>query len=99
MEQVRNDRLVLAGLCAASFVGFVMSLQSASLLSGTGIIWTGAAIATAVFIFARVARVEKKAVIALGIVAALSLGSAVYMEKQLDDMRQQLQQSLNSISS
>ena len=84
--------VVLAGAA----IGVIMAMQSASLLTGTGTQWTGVAIAAAAAIIARVVRgsiptwVRVVAVLA----ALVALANVLYLENQLDQKRQEIQQIL-----
>lgn len=81
---------IAIGVCVLLGIGVVMSMQSASLLTGTGPIWTGVgfvAAGTAVAFFLGAAKwVRVLAVVLL----ALSLFNGFYMEKQLSDKRDEL---------
>lgn len=78
------------GVCALSGIGLVMSMQSASLMTGTGTIWTGAGLAAAGLAAAFFLGAEKwvRGLATVALVAAVF--SAGYMEKQLSDKRNEL---------
>ncbi|MGB3483672.1 MAG: hypothetical protein WBB07_15850 [Mycobacterium sp.] len=93
----RCARLPVAiGICVLVVIGLVMSMQSVSLLTGTGPVWTGVGVVgadTAVAFFMGAAKwVRGLAVVLL----ALSLFNAFYMEKQLHDMRTELSEVLRN---
>lgn len=81
---------IAIGVCVLLGIGVVMSMQSVSLLTGTGPIWIGVgfvAAGTAVAFFLGAAKwVRVLAVVLL----ALSLFNGFYMEKQLSDKRDEL---------
>ncbi len=88
--EISKTTAIAVGVCILSGVGLLMSMQSASLLTGTGQIWLGVGVAgasAAAAFFLRAADWARAlAVIAL----VLALGSAVYMEKQLDNKRNEI---------
>ena len=78
--------LVTALVIAAAGVGFIMAMQGASLLTGTGNLWTGVAIAVGASVVSIVvkARTWVKVVVLLAALAAL--GNTVYIETQLSEL-------------
>lgn len=94
----RNDsrRLVIVGVIAALLIGFVMSLQSVSLLTGAGTVTTGAAIATAAAIASLALRGPPRWLrIVAVLLAALAIAAAVYDEVQLQNKRDELSRIFN----
>jgi len=83
---------VAVGVVVLGVIGVAMSMQSASLLTGTGPIWTGVGVAAAgtavAFLMGATNGVRVVAALCLG----LSLFSAFYMEKQLSDKRDEISQ-------
>lgn len=82
---------VAVGVCVLVVIGLVMSMQSASLLTGSGTIWTGVglvAAGTAVAFFMRAATWVR---VLAAILLALSLVNAGYMEYQMNEKRNELQ--------
>lgn len=81
---------VAIGVCVLVVIGLVMSMQSVSLLTGSGPVWTGVAVVaagTAVAFFLRAATwVRVVAVILL----ALSLVNALYIENELSHKRDEI---------
>src|SRR5699024_11213710 len=76
---------VAVGVCVLVVIGLVMSMQSVSLLTGSGPVWTGVAVVaagTAVAFFMGAAT-WVRVVAALLLVAAL--GNAAYIESQLSE--------------
>lgn len=90
----QQSQLVTVGILAASVIGVIMAMQSASLLSGTGTQWTGAAIALAASIATYVLRKTIPSWLRIiSVVAALvALASVFYLENQLDERRQEFSQ-------
>jgi hypothetical protein len=81
---------VAIGVCVLVVIGLVMSMQSVSLLTGSGPIWTGVGVVaagTAVAFFLRAATWVR--VVAV-LVLALSLANAFYIENQLSNKREQM---------
>ena len=78
------------GVIVLGLVGLVMSGQSTSLMNGTGTIWLGVvlvAVAVAASLFLSAATWAR--VIAV-LMLALALYFALYMEKQLDEKRNEI---------
>ena len=72
-----------------------MSIQSASLLTGTGSLWTGVGVVcagTAVAFFMGAAKWVR---VVAAVCLALALTNVFYMEKQLSDKRAELTQIFN----
>lgn len=92
-KTAQQSQLVVALVLAGSAVGLVMALQSASLLTGTGTLWTGAAIASGASIAAWVMKASlPKWVRVVAVVAAvLAVSNAAYVEYQLEQTRQEMQ--------
>lgn len=87
---------VAVGVCVLVVIGLIMSMQSVSLLSGSGPIWIGVgfvAAGTAVAFFMGAAT-WVRVVAALRL--AFALFNAVYMEKQLSDKRNEISQIFNN---
>ncbi|WP_311209481.1 MULTISPECIES: DUF2510 domain-containing protein [unclassified Aeromicrobium] len=85
-----SPALLKAVVLAGAVIGLVMSMQSASLLTGTGMLWTGAAIAVGATIVAFAMKADRwvKVVAALAMVVAVA--NVMVVESQLEDMRQDL---------
>lgn len=81
-SNISKDSAIAGGVCVFISIGLVMSMQTVSLMSGSGTVWTGVAIvgggaAAAFFLRARL-WVRVVAVIVL----ALALLNAFYIEHQ-----------------
>jgi hypothetical protein len=84
------------GVIILGVVGLVMSMQSTSLLNGTGSIWLGvviAAVALAAAFFLSAATWAKVLAAAL---LAVALFSALYMEQQMDAKRTEISHTFDS---
>lgn len=89
-------QLLTALLIAASAIGLIMSLQSASLLSGTGLIWTGVAIAVGAAIVSwLVDSVPSWASTICVLAAVIAISNAVSVESQLDHQREKIDRVFN----
>ena len=88
----QNSRLIGAGLVVATVIGLVMAGQSASLLSGTGLQWTGAVLAVGAAVVSVVMRrtVSTGVIVATIILAVLAVISVIYLEVELEQKRQEL---------
>jgi hypothetical protein len=78
------------GVCVLVVIGLVMSMQSVSLLTGSGPVWTGVAVVaagTAVAFFLRAATWVR---VVAALILALSLANAFYIEHQLSNKREQM---------
>jgi Protein of unknown function (DUF2510) len=86
---------VAVGVCVLVAIGLVMSMQSVSLLSGSSTVWIGVgfvAAGTAVAFFLGAASWVR---VIAALCLAFALFSAVYMEKQLSDKRNEISQIFN----
>ncbi|MBP2453867.1 DUF2510 domain-containing protein [Mycolicibacterium lutetiense] len=81
---------VAAGVCVLVVIGLVMSMQSVSLLTGSGPVWTGVAVVaagTAVAFFLGAARWVR---IVAAVLLALALVNAIYIENEMSDKRNEI---------
>lgn len=86
---------VAVGVCVLVIVGLAMSMQSVSLITGSGPVWTGVAVVaggTALAFFLRAATWVR--VVAV-LVLALSLANALYIENEMDKKREELTHIFN----
>ncbi|TQK73350.1 DUF2510 domain-containing protein [Nocardioides sp. SLBN-35] len=83
---------LLAGLVvAAAVVGLILSQQSVSVMSGSGIVWTGAAICAGASIVSWVVKATPTWARAICVIAVfLAVGSAIAVENQLNDRREEI---------
>ena len=95
-EQTQQSPLVVVGILAASIIGLIMAMQSASLLTGTGTLWTGVAIASAAGVATFLLRrsIPTWLRVISVIAALLALANVLYVEDQLDQKRQEINQIL-----
>lgn len=78
-------------LVAGSIIGLVMSLQSASLLTGTGLLWTGVAITLGMAVAAWVIDdVSSWIWAACVLMALIAFANVQSVESQLDDTREEI---------
>jgi hypothetical protein len=83
---------LLAGLVvAAAVVGLILSQQSVTVMSGSGIVWTGAAICVGAGIVSWVVKATPTwARVVCIIVGFIAISTAFSIESQLDDRRQEI---------
>lgn len=90
-DSSKNKKTAVAiGVCVLAVVGLVMSMQSVSLLTGSGPVWTGVAVvgvATAVAFFMGAATWVR---VIAAVLLAISLLNAFYIENQLNEKRDEL---------
>ena len=80
-------------LCA---VGLFMSMQSASLLTGSGPIWTGVAVVGAGAAIAFFMGATKWVRVVASVCLVFAFFNGFYMEKQMSDMRNEITQIFDS---
>ncbi len=87
----RSKQTAIAiGVCVLALVGLVMSMQSVSLLTGSGPIWTVVAVvagATAVAFFMGAATWVR---VVACVILAVSLVNGFYIESQMSEKRDEL---------
>ena len=86
---------IALGVLVLSIVGTVMSQQSVSLFSGSGQIWTGVAIAGVALALSYFLGAAFWVRTIASICLVFSLFSAIYMETQLNEKRQELSNIFN----
>lgn len=86
---------VAIGVGVLVVIGLVMSMQSVSLLSGSGPIWTGVGFVAAGTAVAFFMGATKRVRVVAALCLALSLYNAFYIEKQLSDKRNEISQIFN----
>ena len=89
-ESNNKKTAIAIGVGVLVVIGVVMSMQSVSLLTGSGPIWTGVGVVaagTAVAFFMGAATWVR---VVAAVLLALSLANAFYIEKQLSDKRNEL---------
>jgi multidrug transporter EmrE-like cation transporter len=90
-DSSKNKKTAVAiGVCVLAAVGLVMSMQSVSLMTGSGPVWTGVAVvgvATALAFFLGSATWVR---VVACVVLALSLVNGFYIESQMSDRRDEL---------
>ena len=92
----RKQTAVSLGVIVLGIVGLVMSMQSTSLMNGTGSIWLGVVIVAvalaASFFLGGVTWVK----VVASILLALALFSALYMEHQMNEKRTEISHTFDS---
>lgn len=71
-------------------IGLVMSMQSVSVMTGSGPVWTGVAVVaagTAVAFFLRAAKAVR---VVAAVVLVLSVANALYIENELNHKRDEI---------
>ena len=85
-------------ILAAGVVGLIMAAQGASLLSGTGTLWTGVAVGVGAVIVAFVVKAKVWVKVIVVLAAAAGIANTISVEVQLNDMRESFgSQSSNTI--
>lgn len=91
-ESKSKQTAVAIGVCVLALIGLVMSMQSVSLLTGTGSLWTGVGFAAAGTAAAFFLGAAKWVRIAAAVCLAFAVFNAFYMEHQLSEKRNELSQ-------
>lgn len=91
-QAAKQSQIVAALVMVGGVVGLVMSMQSASLLTGTGGLWTGVAIACAAAIASLVMRdsTPRWARVVAVVLAVVAIVNVSYVESQLEAKRQEI---------
>lgn len=87
-----SSPVAIAGVLSASVLGLFLAGQSASLMTGTGSIWTGVAIGLGAVIFAFVLKVRGWLKLIAVIAVLIGIASAVSVETALEEQRQEFNQ-------
>ncbi len=96
-QAAKQSQITTALVLVGGVIGLVMSMQSASLLTGTGGLWTGVALACAAPIAALVMRQSTPRwvrVVAI-ILAVIAIVNVAYVESQLEAKRQEISNLFN----
>lgn len=94
---ISKNKAVGIGVAILTVIGLIMSMQSVSLMTGTGPIWTGVgfvAAGTAVAFFMGAARPAR---VIAALCLAIALLNVFYMEKQLTEKRNEIAQVFSSL--
>lgn len=81
---------VAAGVCVLAAVGLVMSMQSVSLMSGSGLVWMGVALVAGSVAVAFIMGAPKWARVGAAVVLVLALGNGFYIEDQMNKKRNEI---------
>lgn len=93
---VSKKTAVAIGVCILAAIGLFMTMQSVSLFSGTGSIWTGVAIVGAATATSYFLGATKWVRVVATICLVFALFNAIYIEKQLSDKRNEISEIFNS---
>lgn len=86
-----SPQLIAGLVVAAAVVGLILSQQSVTVMSGSGIVWTGAAICAGAAVVTWVVKSTPTWARAVCIIAAvLAIGSAFAVENELNDRREEI---------
>ena len=86
---------VAAGVCVLVVIGLVMSMQSVSLLTGSGPVWTGVAVVAAGTAVAFFLSAAKWVRIVAAVLLALALANAIYIENEMSNKRNEISRMFN----
>ena len=95
--QTNSDVPLYAGIVAVIFsvIGLILSQMNVSLLTGSGIVWVGAALTIGAVILAwSVPGMRRWIKIVTAMIAVIGLTSGIYVEHQLSNQRHEIQQIL-----
>jgi hypothetical protein len=93
----RSKQTAIAiGVCVLAGIGLVMSMQSVSLLTGTGSLWTGVGVAAAGTAAAFFLGAAKWVRVVAALCLAFSVFNAIYMDNQLSQKRSEISEIFNN---
>lgn len=90
---------IAAGVFVLVAIGLFMSMQSVSLLSGSGPVWTGVGVVAAGTAVAFFLGASKAVRVVAALCLVLALSNAFYIEKQMSDKRDEIGRMFSSYSS
>lgn len=93
---ISRNTAVAIGVCVLLVIGFAMSMQTVSLFTGSGPVWTGVAVVgagTALAFFLRAATWVR---VLAAVMLALALANALYIEDQMSKKRDEITQIFNN---
>lgn len=85
-----KSHAIAIGVCILVGVGLVMSMQSVSLMTGSGPVWTGVAVVAAGAAVAFFMRAAKWVRVVAAVVLVIALVNAFYIEHELSNKRDEL---------
>lgn len=91
----QKHKAVSIGVLILAGIGLVMSMQSVSLFSGTGTLWTGVGLAAAGTAAAFFLGAEKWARVIAAICLAVALLATITVEVQMNQKRQEISDIFN----
>ena len=89
------SQVLIGVMLAGAAIGFVMSMQSASLLTGTGTLWTGVAIIVGCGILAWATKAPGWVRVVVGLAAVVAIVNVASIESELADRRQEINNILD----
>lgn len=90
---------VSIGVGVLAVVGLFMSMQSVSLMTGSGPVWTGVAVVGAAVALAFFLRAAKAARVVACILLAISVANAFYIENELLKKREEITHTFDHLGS
>ncbi|ORB14303.1 DUF2510 domain-containing protein [Mycobacterium noviomagense] len=90
---------VSIGVGVLAVVGLFMSMQSVSLMTGSGPVWTGVAVVGGAVALAFFLRAAKAARVVACILLAISLANAFYIENELSKKRDEITHTFDHLGS
>jgi multidrug transporter EmrE-like cation transporter len=94
-----RQKAVSIGVIVLAVVGLFMSMQSVSLMTGSGPVWTGVAVVGGAVALAFFLRAAKAARTVACIVLAVSLANAFYIENELSKKRDEITHTFDHLGS
>lgn len=92
-KSVASKKIAVAvGVCVLAVIGTMMSMQSASLITGSGPLWTGVGVVAAAVAVAFLLGGAIWVRVVACVLLAISLASVLYMENQLTEKRNEMTQ-------
>ncbi|MGV0750505.1 DUF2510 domain-containing protein [Mycolicibacter minnesotensis] len=85
------------GVCILAVIGLFMSMQSVSLLTGSGPVWTGVAVAGIATALSFFLSVHKWGRITACIILAVAIANAFYIENELSHKRDEITRNFESL--
>ncbi|OBK95769.1 hypothetical protein A5645_11080 [Mycobacterium asiaticum] len=92
----RKNPAIAIGVCVLVGIGLVMSMQSVSLMTGSGQVWTGVAVVAGGTALAFILRTATWVRVVSALLLALALANALYIEDQLSKKRDELTHIFNN---
>jgi multidrug transporter EmrE-like cation transporter len=94
-----RQKAVSIGVTVLAVIGLFMSMQSVSLMTGSGPVWTGVAVVGGAVALAFFLRAANAARAVACIVLAISLANAFYIENELSKKRDEITHTFDHLGS